>query len=233
MKLAELEKNVVRKIEKDINDPEVFNALRDLIYYWLLRAKKLRKTADAHNVATEMAGDLYMKALGGQVIDYWLPYIRASYGHYLKNYKEYNYKQYFNLTGDPEAVVSMAELFNGSLSLSNFSAATFSEVSDIDFICSLPKFIDSLIEDSCRYTKSSHVLNLKISLLLGLVRSSDPVFRIPTGDSNYIKFLKNEFRSRLISTLKESSAANDSLLDIDTISGMFKISSEVGFDMYE
>ena len=61
-RLVDIENNIKKLIEEDINNPEIYNQIYDLVYFWLKRNKKMSYDQDAKEVAQLMAEDLYLKA---------------------------------------------------------------------------------------------------------------------------------------------------------------------------
>ncbi len=227
MRLTEYTREIEALIKKDPTDPAIFENLRDLLYYWFLRTRKVRNKNHAHDLATEMAGDLFMKIIDGfRVRESWLSFISSHYYNYFRDYKEYNYKQFFNLDGDPEAVRSMAELFSGSFGLCDFNQVSYQEVSNIDFIEYLPQAIDEAIKEHARYSDKADLLNFKISLLMSLIRENEEVFRLPEQEINYIQLFKNMFKINLRNELAELSSGSSIFCETELLEKMFSLYAE-------
>jgi len=232
LNLVDYCKKIDKLIDEDPSDPEIFKNLQDLIFFWLLRARKMTKKNEAHDVATEMAGDLYMKIIDGFRVNYWLSYISNYYYDYTKSYRQNNHKQYFNFEGDPEVVYTMAELFSGSFGLCDFNQVSFSEVSNLDFIEYLPVAVKDTVKKESRYKNNSVLnLNLNLSLLISLIRADVSSFRFPPNDYNYIKLLKNRFKTLLITDLQDMAGSSSCYYNekefMDSIFKPEKVESEV------
>lgn len=205
-----MSEEIDKLIDEDPNNPEVFLAIKKLIFRWLRTSRQFPKTSvlmDADIISTEMAGDIYMKILNeGVRVRSWFGYLKCYYQIYTRNYIEYNRKQHFNLDGDPEASYKIAELFSGSSNLMDFSQVSFNEIGNLDFLNDLSRLVCETVSNENRYiSNSSNESNLKISLLISLCRGTEEVFRLPKSEAGYVKFLKNAFKANLIEDLKDQS----------------------------
>ena len=79
MRLITIENNIKQMIIDDINNPDLYNEIYKLSYYYLMRRKLLSTAEYASEVAHIMAEDLYMKILSGDTIHSWLGYISKYY----------------------------------------------------------------------------------------------------------------------------------------------------------
>lgn len=227
-KITVLGDKINKMADEDIDSPEIYSLLREIVSRCIYGKVSNKITEDI--IITEMAGDLYLKLIDGVRFEYWHSYISKWFYSYIKEFKEYNYKQYFNLEGSPEAVYSMVDLFSGSFSLCDFEQVNFSEINNIDFIEYLPKAIREQVYQFSRYSDPVINLNLFISVLMSFIRGLPCSYKIGKRELNYVNFIKERVSEEISSELKDLSGS-ELYFERSLMSSILKVERE--YDQYE
>lgn len=227
-KITDLGDKINKMADEDVNNPEIYELLREIVYRGIYGKVYDKVTEDI--IITEMAGDLYLKLIDGIRFEYWHSYINKWFYSYIKEFKEYNNKQYFNMEGDPEVVYSMVDLFSGSFSLCNFDQVNFSEVTNLDFIEYLPKAMKEQVYQLSRYSDSTINLNLYISVLMSFIRDLPCSYRLGKKELNYVNLIKEMASEEISSDLKDLSGS-ELYFERSLMSSILKVERE--YDQYE
>lgn len=187
MRLIEYEQKVKELIKTDKNNPEIYNLLQEMIYIFLCR-KKIGTITEKKDVSYTFAGDVYMSILSGVDITYFLGYFEKKYKEY---FKEYYRNTRFNEPYDP----SYDEIKLNKLLVS--STEEFNKIIDKVDLSNINKIIDKVFS-SCKYNKNSKFyLNLKLSLVLSLIRNDISSFHLNHELDEYLRLLVILFYNEL------------------------------------
>lgn len=196
MRLIDIENNIKKLVNEDINNPEVYNEIFKLSYLFLMRKRLLSNAEYAEEVAWIMAEDLYMKILsGGQIIS-WIGYINKYYHGAIRTWRKMYSSEVIDTTGNldlEEAIIAM--------SVSN--DAEYQNVLDNMYLSSVTKVIDYVLDNS-KYIEYTHEYTFaKISILVSLLRGEFIEYNLNDSEVNYTRLLYNKVKYSIIKGIKE------------------------------
>lgn len=170
MRLVECEQKVKELIRSDKNNPEIYNLLQQMILFFLKRKKAPGGAARIEEISYTMAGDVYMKILQGDEIEYFLGYFEKKYREYFKDY--YEVEKY---------MVPFDPILDDPVYFKQLSGTKdYSESLNRVYLEKIERVIDKVMEKGCRYPYNSYeYLNIKLSLMISLLRGE--VFRFHVG----------------------------------------------------
>ena len=170
---------IKQQISQDKNNPEIYNNLQKMIYMFLRRKQVGQSPREAEDVSYTFAGDLYMKILSGDEIEYYLGYLERKHKEY---FKEYYRMSRFNEPYDPSYDDSKLQEVQD---YRNYENRTLNKVylQDVNLI------IDKILEKSKYRHNSKSYVNLKLSLALSLLNDRVVAFHLSKEEEEYLKFL--------------------------------------------
>ena len=187
MKLVEYEVLIKKQVAEDLNNPEIYNNLQRMILMFLQRKKVCHCLKDYEDMSYLLAGDVYMKILGGEKIGYFLGYLEKVYRKYAQQYYK-DHSSEFIYYDDSD----------------DFADTVFNQFSHYDYDCvnnkiyleKIWKVIDQVMASSCKYDRMSRAyLNLRLSLVLSLLRGRETCFHLEPDQKFYLKFIMTNFCS--------------------------------------
>lgn len=179
MRLVEQEQMIKRMVREDISNPEIYNCLQKMILMFLKRKKAPGNCQRYEEVSYTMAGDIYMKLLEGETVDYFLGYFDRKYKEYFREYYE---SEKYDIPFDPslDEYMSLGQ---------NFGVQDFHNAINKLYLEDIERVVDKVME-KCKYVKcSSAYINLKLSLMISILRNELTTFHLDEGQSLYLKFL--------------------------------------------
>lgn len=195
-RLVDIENNIKKLISEDINNPEIYNQIYDLVYFWLKRNKKMSYDQDAKEVAQMMAEDLYLKAYNGKPVYSWLGYISISYIAYIKAWRKDSRSEIIDAIERPDVAEKLVEMC-----VSKDTSNSYNTVLSDVYIDQINNVIDNILEDSRIEVFSSKCLNYKASLQLSLQRGKFVSYRLSEGDINYCSMLYKKLYNKIYEDL--------------------------------
>ena len=188
MRLLELESSIKSRIRESKDDPEIYNLLQKMTFMFLARKKACKNEKDREDISFIIAGDLYMRILDGEEFSYYLGYLEKIYREYLcKFYEGYNN----HLPLDP-SIDANHELL-GSPTLFDYY-----RLNNQIYLKEIYRVIDELMDETCKYKpQTKEYLNLKISLILSLIRGETSFFHLGEEQKFYLKFLVVKFYDKV------------------------------------
>lgn len=194
MRLVEIENELKKQIEKDINSPEVYNWIFELVYKWFLRGKVVRNYQEAREISRDMAEYLYLRLLdpNKEKITSWLGYISKAYKVYIKDYLKFE-----NQVIDTSNNVELAKGIIRMSAASTIDNDSISQIYNNGYIKSISALIDNILDSSRFYPNTSNYNNAKISLLLSVGNGRFMPFRLSIEDSMYTRMLFQVLNDRL------------------------------------
>lgn len=193
MRLIDIENQIKKMISEDINNPDIYTAIFDLVYKWFLRNKIMPDYDRAREVATLMAEDLWFRLFDDTQapISSWIGYISKSYRKYLNQWLKENNGLIDVKTDDFEvALVSM-------YASSTLYDDTFSKIYSADCLRAMPKLVDQVLEDSIFYPDTKEWLNAKTTLLLSVLKERFISYNQTEEDAMYTRILYRIFLDKL------------------------------------
>lgn len=219
MRLVEIEDQIKDLIKEDINNPEIYRKIWDLVYFWLKRNKKMSYDNEAREVADIMAEDLYLKVYMGKPVYSWLGYIAISYISYIKMWRKENTTEIIDTRESPEIAETLIEMSSASnISSQKNYDLILSEV----YINEISKVIDSVLEDSRVKPYTKDWLNSRITLLLSLGRGKFVPYRLSEGTSQYCRMLLVKIKDKIhkdLATTMKNYTSNMTPLQLFTLEG--------------
>ena len=184
-------------ISEDVENPEIYNKIYDLAYFWLKRNRKMSYDSDAREVAEFIAEDLYLKAYKGKPVYSWLGYISISYISYIKAWRKSNRSEIIDIVERPDVAEKLLDMCVSKDTECNYNNI----ISDV-YINQINNIIDNVLEKSRIEVFSSVWLNCKISLQLSLQKGSFISYRLSEGDSNYCNMLYKKLYNKIYNDLR-------------------------------
>lgn len=200
MRLVEYEAELKKMIEKDRSDPKVYIAIYELIYRWLLREKHMLDRQKVADISCDMAEDLYMKICSGENITSWIGYIKKLFISYWKKWQFANVKAKIIDIPNFSFELALVQMYAGS-TLYDDSIAM---IVNSDVLRSIPKMLETVLDNSRYYKDTPEYLNAHISLLLSIRLGSYVSFRQTEENSKYTRLLYRVFLDKLASELAPS-----------------------------
>lgn len=185
MRLLDYESKLRELVSKDHTDPEIYNNLQQLIYYYLLRKKSCRRYEDASDISYEIASDIFMRIYNGETFTYFLPYLDRVYLRYILNYYNVNSPEIFvrDITDDMVANVY----------LTNPTNQDYHIVCEKMYLEHINQVVDIVMKNSKYKEGFLPYLNVKLSLVLSLYRGYPCYFHLSPEQADYVKFLVINF----------------------------------------
>lgn len=166
MRLIEIEANIKKLIEEDVNNPEVYNEIQRLAYLYLKRYKKMNKDIEAQEVSHLVASELYYKVVNGGEIYSWLGYMSKTMIWFIRKYRSMTDTQMIDTTED-------TQLYEAVLDMSVRSSDKddkYNEIVDYIAVNDLPNIVNRILERICRYdSESSEYMNIHMSIIMSLI----------------------------------------------------------------
>lgn len=180
MRLIEYEQTIKDLIKENRNNPEIYNLLQEMILMFLRRKRSPGGPQELEEVSYTMAGDIYIKIVAGEDINYFLGYFDKKYKEYFKDY--YEVERY---TEPYDPSLNDKEIWRRSE-----GSQDFSKVLNKLYLKDIGRIVDKVMEESCKYKyQSKEYLNLKLSLMVSILRNSKFEFHLSQEQSFYLKLL--------------------------------------------
>ena len=180
MRLIEYEQTIKDLVKKDRNNPEIYSLLQEMILMFLRRKKSPGGPQEVEEVSYTMAGDIYLKIINGEDINYFLGYFDKKYKEYFKDYYESG-----RYTEPYDPSINDKEVLRRSS-----GSQEFSKVINKLYLKDIGKIVDKVMEKSCKYKyQSKEYLNLKLSLMISILRNTKFEFHLNQEQSFYLKLL--------------------------------------------
>lgn len=179
MRLTEYEQLIKKQITQDRNNPEIYNNLQKMIYMFLRRKQVGKSPEEVEEVSYTFAGDIYMKILSGDEIEYYLGYLERKHKEY---FREYYRMSRFNEPYDPTYDDSKVQEVQDYRDYEN---RALNKV----YLQNVDRIIDKLLRNSKYKYNSKSYINLKLSLALSLLNDRIVVFHLSKEEEEYLKFL--------------------------------------------
>lgn len=192
MRLIECESLIKEKVKANREDPEIYNLLQQMIITFLMRKKACNSYRDYDDLSYVIAGDLFLKIIAGNEINYYLGYLEKAYRKYVQEY----YKEYHSGILSFEDAIDSEESVYGRRSSRDFAYAR-----DRVYLEDCSLVINDVL-DSSKYDPDHPAFNnLKMSLILSVLKGSEVYFRLEEDQKFYLKLLLICFYNKIIKDL--------------------------------
>lgn len=184
MRLVEYEYSIKTRIKKDRNDPDIYQELQRMIYMFLRRKRVGNCPKDVEDISYMIAGDLYMDILEGVEITFFLGYLDKIYKNYVSKFYEGIQGQVpFDPSIDANQVI-----------LGNPSTYDYVYARNKIYLEDIQRVVDKVMEDTCKYKPWTPAYsNLKISLMLSILRDEFVSFHLQPEQEFYLKLIIVQF----------------------------------------
>ena len=208
-KLSEIESELRDLIEKDINNPEIYNKIKELAFRYMKRSKKMNNNEETDEVATLAAEELYMWILNGHRIYNWICYISRCIPRYIIMYRNMTSSEIIDVDGDPMLEDSIVTMSTSGSEDMNYSK--YNEISDIICLEYIPELVNSILERICRYSQySSEYLNIYISIIFSLADNNNfHTLFLSEEIIPYCRLMFNIVKDKLYCELKSLYSSNE------------------------
>lgn len=188
MRLLDYESLIKCKIKLNREDPSIYDLIQKMTFMFLKRKKVCRSEKDREDISFVIAGDLYMRILDGEDFSYFLGYLDKIYKEYLDKFYE-GYKNQVQF--DPSIDVNHEILGNPTV-------FDYYRLNNQVYLKEIYRVIDELMDETCKYKRQTkEYLNLKLSLVLSLIRGEVTCFHLEPDQSLYLRLLIVKFYSKV------------------------------------
>lgn len=216
MQLIEIENKIKSMVAEDVTNPDIYNQIYKLVYYFFKRRHLVTDYKMAEEVAHLAAEELYLKVYNGGEIYSWIGYINRSYQAYIRLWRSLNGSEIIDVSTDDalrESIVSMCVS-------DPFSNATV-ETINLDYIDNLPDIIDKIMKNSKYYEFTKEYTNARLSIMLSLLNGKFTSYNLNESDKMYTNMIYTMMKDKLISELgisDSSSMSSFSLMQLYSMS---------------
>lgn len=206
-RLTVIENEIKQMISEDKTNPEIYNKIFELVYKYFLRNKIVKDYGTAKEIATTMAEDLYLRLFDPNKpqISSWLGFISLDYHTYLRWYRKET-DTVIDTKGDVDFSNSVIHMFAGS----QIDNSDIEDIYSLDYMESLPKIIEDVMDSSRIPKYSKEYLNTRLTLLLSILYDRFIPFRLSVEDTNYARMLYRMLCDKLMVELHPT-VSSDSL----------------------
>lgn len=189
--LSEQEEIIKDIVSKDPSNPEIYTMLKDMIRVFLYRKRACDYKEEYEDIAHTLATDMYMKIYSEHVVyNHYLGYINSVYKRYIQNYRE---------EIGASGTISYEEIAGTSLLNKTTKENPFNKINNKVYLEDINATIDTLMSRFCKYDAwSSAFNNLKISLILTILRGEETVFHLNAEQTAYLGLLISKFKEEVI-----------------------------------
>jgi len=188
MRLTELEEIIGNQIKENRNNPEIYNNLYSLIYRFLLRKKVCRSSSDANEIACDMTSDLYFKITKGFDCDHIFGYLEKIYHNYISRF----YRSLREVISLDTSDLTKDIIYNRSFT-------DYEDAINKVYLSDISKVVDHVMENSCKYKIGSKSYeNLKISLIISMIRGKEFSFHLDNEQEFYLKLIITNFKNHVL-----------------------------------
>lgn len=194
MRLVEYEELIKSQIKDNRRNPEIYTNLQKMIEMFLRRKKVCKTTKDYQDMSYLLAGDIFMKIINGEDISYYLGYLEKVYRKYAHQY----YKDNSSEIIEYDDSTNVEELLYGYR-----SSYAYEYIGNKLYLENIGKVIDQIMYQSCKYDpESSAFNNLKLSLILSILRNQEVSFHLNHEQTFYLKMILTNFYDKILKDVK-------------------------------
>lgn len=228
-RLINIENEIKRLIEIDKTDPKVFEKIQELVYKFLLRNKVFPNYDIAKEVSYTISEYMYMKTLDDtkNPICAWIGYINKIYPSYVREY--YNKQtEIIDTSGNRDLETAVVRMISGS----TMDDDSINQIYARDYIKSVPKIIEEILDRSHFYRYTPEYLNARVSLLLSVVNDKFVGYNLNEVDAAYTKLLYKVLCSRLVNEMRSDEQEHFGLVQFFLLDCNNDRDYEGGFDKW-
>lgn len=198
MRLVEMENELKELIEKDVNNPEIYNKIYKLSEYYLNWRKLLTNSTEVEEVATIMAEDLYMKVYKGGYIKSWIGYMRLYCKAAIRVWRKMTSSEIIDVSNDLELAESI-------VTMSTTYPKSFEDEKIIDeiYFDNIPQVIDTIMQRISRYPKYTKAyMNCKLCILLSINVGRFISYNLDKETRSYARLIYNVILDNILKDFK-------------------------------
>lgn len=186
MRLLEYEVLIKKQVSEDVNNPEIYNNLQKMILMFLQRKKVCRCKQDYEDMSYLLAGDMYMQLLNGETFNYYLGYLEKIHRKYAQQYYKDHSSEFIYFDD--------SDNFNDLVG--DLGSYDYNYIDDKIYLEEIWRTIDIVMNNSCKYDRMSKgYLNLRLSLVLSLLRGEETHFHLEPDQKYYLRLILTNFNS--------------------------------------
>lgn len=194
-RLVTIENEIKEMIAANNCGSELFEKIYELVYKFFLRNKVFYDYTLSKEVSFSIAEDLYMRLFDPNKtqITSWIGYINRCYLGYVVQYR----KAISEIIETKENV-DMEMAVVRMISASSIDNDSIDQIFASDYLRSLPKIIDDVLDNSHFYKYTKEYIDAKVSLLLSVARDRFVSYNLSDIDSRYLRVLYRVLCDRLV-----------------------------------
>lgn len=187
--LNEQEELIKELVSKDRSNPEIYVMLKDMTLIFLYRKHACDYKEEYEDIAHTIATDMYMKIYAEHVTyNHYLGYLNSVYKRYIQKYRE-----------EISTSLSYEEIAGTALLNKTVIENPFSKINNKVYLEDINTIIDKLMSRFCKYDAWSCAFNnLKLSLILTILRGEETSFHLNAEQSAYLGLLISKFKEEVI-----------------------------------
>lgn len=180
MNLIEYEQTIKGLVKENKSNPDIYNYLQEMTLLFLRRKKPLDSSQYLLDVSYTIAGDIFLKIIDGADMTYYLGYLERIYRDYLREEKAYlsktfPFEEIYEHTEIPELIIPPISLKDAANEI---------------YLKKINQVIERIMKKCCKYRqRSKEYLNLKLSLVLSILRDTRTYFHLEEEQVVYLDFL--------------------------------------------
>ena len=180
MNLIEYEQTIKGLVKENKSNPDIYNYLQEMTLLFLRRKKPLDSSQYLLDVSYTIAGDIFLKIIDGADMTYYLGYLERIYRDYLREEKAYlsktfPFEEVYEHTEIPELIIPPISLKDAANEI---------------YLKKINQVIERIMKKCCKYRqRSKEYLNLKLSLVLSILRDTRTYFHLEEEQIVYLDFL--------------------------------------------
>lgn len=193
MTLTEYANKISDLTANNKDDPEIYSTLQPMIEMFLRRKKVCNCSRDYSDLSYVIAGDLFMSISNENLV------ISNILGYLEKIYRKYAHTYYNEHSGLNQ--VSFEDVSGKDL----HEFGRYNYQSDVDeiinktYLLNIKSIVDDVLVSSCKYdicSKAYH--NLKLSLVLSILRGQEVCFHLTKEQEFYLKLIYTNFHNKVV-----------------------------------
>lgn len=194
--VKEIEEELTYLSKNDINNPQMYELLKQLAYIYIYQNKYVYGYSDVEAVCHDVAADTWMRLLSNKTeISHWMYYIGRSIKlSYVTKQRKIEH-EVIETDDNPELRREVISMCTGSHKSFSDDFNTLHKVSFLENI-------DALIRETLMHSKfkqeSKEWLWLYTNISLSLYYDKPVYFRLPNSLKPYVTFLIKQFKQRFI-----------------------------------
>ena len=226
MRLIEIENKIKELVEVgNFENPELYQTIYDLVYFYFKRRKLLTYQQDFEEVSHLGATDLLLKVYNGNKINSWIGYLNVAYHGYIREYR----KKYRSEIIDTNNNIPLRNaIYMMSASSAFQPMANYESVIVKEYINDIIDTIDEVMNMSKYFEYTKAYYNTELTLLLSILNEQFlPYNRMTEDEELYARMLYVKLMDKIIANIGYGTFNQDNVLTQYTLE-MLQINEESG-----